>query len=154
MAKSLRDADDRRSGRQQKELHAHDDDNSWEHHRGVGDPNQRYSLWRLCPCDACSATGKLPVIRNHIPATSSVRCNVCRGEGRELQLLATCGSPEALGVTIVTLALEDELADCPIGVLDDMGEPGHKWLVRPWQASARNVSDAGKLLRQQRDILK
>ena len=119
-------------------------DLSWEHHRGVGDPNQRYSLFRLCPCDACGATGKM----------DAKRCRTCRGEGRELQLLATCGSPEALGVTIVTLALEDELAECPIGLLDDMGEPGYRWLVRPWLASPRNVTDAGRQLRQQRDILK
>jgi hypothetical protein len=29
-----------------------------------------------------------------------------------------------------------------------MGEVGQKWIVRPWLASPKNVSDAGKVMRR------
>jgi hypothetical protein len=78
-----------------------------------------------------------------------VRCSDCRGEGRVRQELATCATPEAVGVAIVTLAREGEFEDCPLGLLDsEAGEESTvgKWLVRPWLPSARNVSDAGRTL--------
>lgn len=99
---------------------------SWEDYDGRADPEQRFALYRLCP-----------------------------GVEREKELLATCASPEALGVAIVTLAREGELeedgAPCRIGVLDRMGEKGQRWLVRPWGPSPRNASDAGKVLRASRN---
>lgn len=62
------------------------------------------------------------------------------------ELVATCGSPEALGVAIVTLGREHEFDECPIGILDTFGEKGEKWLVKPWTPSARNVTDAARTL--------
>jgi hypothetical protein len=107
---------------------------------------ERYRLYRLCPCADCDGLGK-------VYAVKWARCKSCRGEGRALELLATCATPEAVGVTIVTLAREHELDECPIGLLDRMPEPGDpKWLVLPWLPSPRNVSDAGRLLQRQRDI--
>lgn len=70
----------------------------------------------------------------------------CRSHEGELTLIATCGSPEALGVAIVTLGREHEFDDCALGILDALGETGEKWIVRPWEASARNVSVAGSVL--------
>lgn len=83
------------------------------------------------------------------------RCSACRGEGRIRQELATVESSEAVGVALVTLAREGEWTDadgnpCALGLLDREGEKGKKWLILPWAASPRNVSDAGKLLRSRR----
>ena len=114
------------------------------------DPAERFALYRLCDCTTCEGTGK---VQDAFPAGTAPRCQDCRGEGRTRDLIATCGSPEALGVAIVTLAREGEWEGCPIGILDTLGEPGEKWLVRPWLPSARNVSDAGKMLRgARRDV--
>ena len=73
----------------------------------------------------------------------------CLRDG-EKELLATAATPEALGVALVTLGREGELEECPIGILDRMGEVGQKWIVRPWLPSPRNASDAGRLLRSRR----
>ena len=70
------------------------------------------------------------------------RCDECRGESRTLALVATAGSPQALGLAICTLAEEGEFEDCPIGVLVD----GGGWLVKPWLPSPRNVADAARVL--------
>lgn len=116
--------------------------------RNVTDDGEgRYRLYRLCECTACSGTGKEtgPIVRE-----GTRRCGACRGEGRTRDLIATCGTPEALGVAIVTLAREGEWEGCPIGILDTLGEPGEKWLVRPWLPSARNISDAGRTLAKAR----
>lgn len=124
---------------------------SWEAYRGVGDPEQRFSLWRLCPCPDCvdALTGRST---GHSNDNARVRCVTCRGEGKTLELVATAPTPSAVGVAIVQLGLEGEWAECPIGVMDNEGETGHKWLVRPWLPSPRNASDAGRVLRQRRDI--
>jgi hypothetical protein len=106
---------------------------------------ERFHLYRLCECTTCGATGKLFADAR----AGNPRCGDCRGEGRTRELVATCGTPEALGVALVTLAREGEWEGCPIGVLDTMGEKGERWLVRPWTPSARNVTDAAKLLRSQ-----
>lgn len=98
---------------------------------------ERYRLMRLCPCDDCSMTGKDPA--------DGRRCRTCRGEGRQLQEVATCGTMEAVGVALVTLAREGEF-DCPFGLIDRRGETGKKWLVKPWPASPRTVSDAARTL--------
>ena len=107
---------------------------------------ERFHLYRLCECTTFGATGKDP---DPLDGRTSMRCPDCRGEGRTRELVATCGTPEALGVALVTLAREGEWEGCPIGVLDTMGEKGERWLVRPWTPSARNVTDAAKLLRSQ-----
>ena len=70
----------------------------------------------------------------------------CRTHEGDLQLIATCGSEEAVGVTICTLGREHEFDDCALGILDDMGEKGSKWIVRPWERSAQNVSVAARTL--------
>ncbi len=50
-------------------------------------------------------------------------------------------------MAIVTLGVEGELEECPLGVLDTQAEPGQrKWIVSPWLPSPRNVSDAGRVL--------
>ena len=106
---------------------------------GRGDPDQHYRLYRLCPCDACP---ERPGYGHFAPWDGWSRCPECRGEGRTLQLVATCGTPQSLGVALVQLAQEGEFAECPIGILED----GGSWLIKPWLASPRNVSDAGRLL--------
>lgn len=108
---------------------------------GMKDP-ERYRLYRLCVCTECSGRGKVYPL--------SPRCTACRGEGRSLDLVATCGSPEAVGVALITLGREGEWQECPVGVLDSAGAKNQKWLVSPWLPSARNISDAGRLLRAQR----
>ena len=109
---------------------------------------ERFRLYRLCECAACGGSGKqlgrVPPGGRHDLAP--VRCPDCRGEGRTRDLIATCATPEAVGVALVTLGREGEWDECPIGILDTQGETGQKWLVRPWLPSARNVSDAGRTL--------
>ena len=70
----------------------------------------------------------------------------CRAHDGTLTLIATCATAEAVGVAIVTLGREGEFDDCAAGVLDTMGETGQKWVLRPWEASAQNVSVAGHVL--------
>jgi hypothetical protein len=105
------------------------------------DPRERFSLYVLCPCILCDSTGKV----------KGERCGECRGEGRTRVEVASAESPEAVGVALVTLAREGEWIDadgnpCAFGLLDRMGEVGQKWLIRPWSASARNVTDAARTL--------
>ena len=111
------------------------------------DSRERFALYRLCECAACDGTGKT---QDAYPAGTAPRCQTCRGEGRTRDLVATCATPEAVGVALVTLGRESEWSDCPIGLLDTMGEPGEKWIVRPWLPSARNLSDAGRVLQTAR----
>lgn len=110
----------------------------------IQDP-ERFRLYRLCPCGECAGRGKMPSTE---PGNQNieVKCKSCRGEGRSLALVATCGSPEAVGVALVTLGREGEWQDCQLGVLDSAGAKNEKWLVVPWQASARNVRDAARTL--------
>jgi hypothetical protein len=111
------------------------------------DPEQ-YRLYRLCPCGDCNATGRTIELGAFASAMDAKmkRCKTCRGEGRALFLVATCGTPEAVGVALVTLGREGEWQDCQLGVLDSAGLKNEKWLVVPWQASARNVRDAARTL--------
>ena len=110
-------------------------------------PEERFALYRLCPCAACNGTGKW--IDGFGIVREGQRCSECRGEGRTRDLVATTDSPEGIGTALYTLALEGEWDECPIGILDRMPEPGNPaWLVKPWLPSARNVSDAGRTLRQ------
>lgn len=119
---------------------------NWEDFSGRGKPEERYRLYRLCRCGVCG--GERTV--------DGVKCPECRGEGRVRELLATAASPEALGVALVTLGREGEFYDdagdpCPAGILDTEGEVGQKWVLRPWAASPRNRSDAGRVLRAARE---
>ena len=122
---------------------------------------ERFALYRLCPCAACGGRGKVPVTPElqHLTPEGSMfgteRCAACRGEGRTRELVCTTETPEGIGTALYTLALEGEWDECPIGVLDRMPElqdeqPGKKWLVKPWLPSARNISDAGRTLRSAR----
>lgn len=101
------------------------DDLPWEEVSGREDPRQRYRIYRLCPGDT------------------------------EPQLLATCETEGDVGMAICTLGRDGEFdpdeGDCSIGILDTQGETGRKWLVKPWLASPKNVSDAGKVLRTARN---
>lgn len=112
--------------------------------RHVTDERERFSLYRLCECYVCDGSGK----GGYAPTDPQYRlkCPECRGEGRIRQEVASCGSPEAVGVALVTLAREGEFEGCPFGLLDREGETGQKWLVLPWTASARNVRDAARTL--------
>jgi len=129
---------------------------TWDEFSGRGDPKQRFRLYRLCECAECEGKGRgtypMQLARWEVEygVQTSERCPICRGEGRTLELVATCASAEAVGVTLVTLGREGEWSECPVGVLDTEGETGQKWLVSPWLPSPRNVSDAGRLLRSRR----
>lgn len=116
------------------------DEVSWEDFSGRGDPDQRFRIYRLCACDACNGTAR----DKDNPRDN--RCPVCRGEGRQRELIATAASPSAVGVALVALGREGTFEECPVGVLDTEGEPGQKWIIRPWLPSPRNVSDAGRVL--------
>jgi hypothetical protein len=111
-------------------------------------PNpERFRLFRLCDCPTCEGKGKAEgESMLQTGGRFTLRCEDCRGEGRVRQEIATCATPEAVGVALVTLAREGEWDECPFGLLDSEGEKGHKWLVTPWLPSARNVSDAGRTL--------
>lgn len=109
---------------------------------------ERFELYRLCECAACSGTGKQATWTAQ-GIYHNERCPDCRGEGRTHELIATATDPQSVGVALVTLGREGEWDECPIGVLDTMGEKGQKWIVRPWLPSTRNVTDAAKLLRKQ-----
>lgn len=116
---------------------------------GRGDPQQRFRLYRLCLCESCGGTGKRE-LTNEVLAEwgpqSSTRCPKCRGEGKALSLVATAANAAGIGEAIIHNALEGNLEDCPIGILED----GGGWLVKPWLPSARNVSDAGRSLAEAR----
>lgn len=128
------------------------DEQAWDEISGKHNPTQHFRLLRLCVCETCGGRGKIEPVAamiggEVINAPTSIRCQTCRGEGRVLQLVATAATPEAIGTALVTLAQEGEFEDCPLGLLQLDAEPGKRWLIRPWQASPRNLSDAGKLLR-------
>ena len=99
-------------------------------------------------CENCGGTGKSgPGQHVNDEWQPAPRCKECRGEGRKLSLVATCGTPEAVGVALVTLSEEGEWdGDCPLGLMyRPEGEKG-RWIIKPWQASARNVTDAARTL--------
>ncbi len=106
-----------------------------------------FRIYRLCPCFDCSGTGKTIRFETDTETFApEARCPECRGEGKTLDLVATCETPADLGMAIYTLGTEGEFDNCPIGVMHrEQGETG-TWLVLPWLASPRNVSDAGRIL--------
>ena len=108
---------------------------------------ERYRIFVLCDCEGCGGAGRQ---RNWVDHSEKRRCPTCRGEGRVRREVATAPSPEALGVALVTLGREGEFTDCPVGVLDSEGATSEKWIIRPWLPSARNVSDAGRVLAKSR----
>jgi len=114
------------------------------------DPRERFALYRLCDCPICEGRGQVwrypDCAGGELKPMNRTRCDECRGEGRIRQEVASCETPEAVGVALVTLAREGEFSECPIGLLDRMGEVGQKWLISPWLPSARNVSDAARTL--------
>lgn len=65
---------------------------------------------------------------------------------RERECIAAEPDPQSLGVKLVELGKAGKLADCAVGILDVLGEPDEKWILRPWLPSPRNVSDAGRVL--------
>ncbi len=104
----------------------------------------RFVLYSLCPCAVCQNTGKDAV---------GDRCEACRGEGKQRVRVAEAETAQALGVALITTAREGAWPDgCQFGLLDQEGDVGRKWLVRPWQASptARNAADAAKVLAAKR----
>jgi hypothetical protein len=96
----------------------------WDDYSGRNDPAQKMRIYRLCPGET------------------------------EPELVATCADDAAVGVAICTLAREGEFdvenGDCSIGLLDTMGEVGRRWLIKPWLASPKNCSDAGRVLNRRR----
>lgn len=110
----------------------------------IQDP-EAYRLYRLCQCETCKGTGKRPTALA-LPNAAAARCPDCRGEGRSLDLVATAGTKEAVGVALVTLAGEGEWDECPFGLMHrPEGEKG-RWLLKPWGPSARNITDAARTL--------
>ena len=91
-------------------------DVEWDTFTGRHDPEQQYRLYRVCPGETTP------------------------------ELVATCATPDALGVALVTLGREGEWTDCAVGVLHVAGEPGERWLLRPWRAMPREVSHAASVL--------
>jgi hypothetical protein len=122
--------------------------------RNVTETPERYALYRLCECTACHGAGRVTFEEEdeHTQTFGIKRCPDCRGEGRTRDLVATCATPEAIGVALVTLGREGEWEGCPIGILDTEGEKGQRWLVRPWSPSARNVSDAARTLAKSKNL--
>lgn len=119
------------------------------------DAEHRYRVYVLCPCVACSGTGK---------DEDGARCTLCRGEGKTRDVVGAAPDPESLGVMLVTVAAEGQLDECANGVLDTcppcdecagvgcetcdgtgIRKTG-RWLWRPWLPSPRNWSDAGRVL--------
>ena len=109
------------------------------------DADDRFRLYRLCPCENCGGRGRIVLTSGR-----ENRCKTCRGEGRSLELVATATDPESVGVALVTLCQEGEFEECPFGLMyRPEGQTG-KWLLKPWLPSARNISDAGRVLRSAR----
>jgi hypothetical protein len=108
----------------------------WEQESGKHDPRQRFALYRLCECAECGGTGKMEYESSSDGCMHRERCSVCRGEARTLELIATCESPEAVGVALVTLTHEGEFEECPLGLLDRMPPcprcKGECYLERSW----------------------
>ena len=116
--------------------------------RYVTDSPERFRIYRLCDCTSCAATGKASFV-DGVWLRGEFRCRDCRGEGRTRDLVATCASAEAVGVALVTLGREGEWDECPVGVLDTEPEEGQAaWILKPWLPSARNTSQAGRVLAQ------
>ena len=111
---------------------------------------EAYRLYKLCACEQCGGTGKADYDDLGVGVLTTRRCKSCRGEGKSLTLLATCGSKEAVGVAIVTLGAEGEWDECPFGLMHRPECEKGKWLVLPWLPSPRNVSDAGRTLAKSR----
>jgi hypothetical protein len=122
--------------------------------RNVTPNPERFRLWCLMECTTCGGRGKTQrTISSELKdgltyAELDVqRCETCRGEGRERVEVASCASPEAVGVALVTLAREGEWSEgCQFGLLDSEGEKGLKWLILPWPDTARTVSSAARTL--------
>lgn len=76
----------------------------------------------------------------HDPRQRFVLYRLC---GSDLQEVATCESPEAAGLALVELGREGEWDECPVGLLDRLGEVGQKWILRPWLPSPRVVMIGG-----------
>jgi hypothetical protein len=105
-------------------------------------------LYAMCECAACGGTGKEPCDEwCFVACPGHGRCLDCRGEGRTRREVASATDEASLGLALVTCAREGEWSEClGFGLLDREGETGQKWLVRPWQPSSRNVSDAARVL--------
>lgn len=108
----------------------------------------RFVLYAMCECAACAGNGKqMGRTGEGRWDLSPVRCPDCRGEGRTRREVASATDEASLGLALVTCAREGEWSEClGFGLLDREGETGQKWLVRPWQPSTRNVSDAARVL--------
>ena len=115
------------------------------------DPRERFALYRLCDCPTCDGRGQVPD-EAWLGGVGKVRtrCPDCRGEGRIRQEVATCESPEAVGVALVTLAREGEFAECQFGLLDRGGAVNAKWLVLPYPQTARTLTAAARLMAKAR----
>jgi hypothetical protein len=120
-----------------------------ERRRNVtADPDSpRFRLYRLTECRQCGGTGKVPAEGRTVQ-----RCGLCRGEGRDREIVAEAPDEASVGVALIQCAGEGEWLDeagdpMPFGLFD---AEQRKWLVLPWLASARNVRDAAKLLGSQK----
>lgn len=55
--------------------------------------------------------------------------------GNDLDVVATCWTPEAVGQALVTLGREGMFERCSVGVMDVLADEGEKkWVLNPWDA--------------------
>lgn len=66
------------------------------------------------------------------------RYRIYRLRAGDLQLLATAGDPQGVGLGLVTLWEEGEFdgGDDSLGILDTATDPGH-WIANPWALGRR-----------------
>ena len=69
------------------------------------------------------------------PRIQSERYRIFRvRNGGPPEIVATVGTPEAIGVALLTLGREGEFEDYCVGVQDVFAEKGKQWVIRPWVA--------------------
>jgi len=100
-----------------------DQDTSWERDMEV----EAASGWAV---DSVSLLSWEEVSGRGDPAQ---RFRIYRLRASTLELVATCGTEAAVGVTLCTLAREGEWEAATVGVLDSLGEKGQKWIVSPFE---------------------
>jgi Helix-turn-helix domain len=82
--------------------------------------------------------GELPertvLDRDAIPRDSANRYRLYRLIRNQLELVATCRTPQAIGVSLVELGKKGEFAESCVGLLDTFGTDSitGSWILNPW----------------------
>lgn len=106
-----------------------------EHEHVPGKTGAKGSRYRWVGAPAPTAPEQLEFVAPSVPRTPDERFRLyARGKGRDLRLLATCATPEAVGVAVATLGAEGEFEGKAFGLLDTYGtdERTGTWIVNPW----------------------